>query len=55
MMTKQVEEILDEPHEQIVQRVCAVDVGRTRAQSAFAAPAASGTGRRVSKVWDVPA
>ena len=55
MMTKQVEEILDEPHEQIVQRVCAIDVGKDSGTVCVRVPAASGTGRRVSKVWDVPA
>mgnify|MGYP002134980661 CR=1 FL=1 len=55
MMTKQVEEILDEPHERIVQRVCAVDVGKDSGTVCVRVPAASGTGRRVSKVWDVPA
>jgi transposase len=54
-MTKQVEEILDEPHERIVQRVCAVDVGKDSGTVCVRVPAASGTGRRVSKVWDVPA
>ena len=28
MMTREPEEILDEPHEQIMERVCAIDVAK---------------------------
>ena len=55
MMTREPEEILDEPHEQIMQRVCAIDVGKDSGKVCVRLPAESGSGRRVSKVWDVPA
>jgi transposase len=54
-MTREPEEILDEPHEQIMQRVCAIDVGKDSGKVCVRLPAESGSGRRVSKVWDVPA
>ena len=55
VMTREPEEILDEPHEQIMQRVCAIDVGKDSGKVCVRLPAESGSGRRVSKVWDVPA
>ena len=55
MVINRVEEILDEPFEQIVQRVCAIDVAKDSGKVCVRTPAESGSGRRVSKVWDVPA
>ena len=55
VMTREPEEILDEPHEQIMQRVCAIDVAKDSGKVCVRLPAESGSGRRVSKVWDVPA
>ena len=49
------EEILDEAHEQLLQRVCAIDVAKDSGKVCVRLPAESGSGRRVSKVWDVPA
>ena len=55
MVTNRVEEILDEPYEQVAQRVCAIDVAKDSGKVCVRTPAESGSGRRVSKVWDVPA
>lgn len=55
VVINRVEEILDEPFEQIVQRVCAIDVAKDSGKVCVRTPAESGSGRRVSKVWDVPA
>ena len=55
MVINRIEEILDEPFEQIVQRVCAIDVAKDSGKVCVRTPAESGSGRRVSKVWDVPA
>ena len=55
MVTKAPEVILDEAHEQIVERVCAIDVAKDSGKVCVRVPAESGSGRRVSKVWDVPA
>ena len=55
VMTREPEEILDEPHEQIMERVCAIDVAKDSGKVCVRLPAESGSGRRVSKVWDVPA
>ncbi|MGB8020012.1 MAG: IS110 family transposase [Candidatus Nanopelagicales bacterium] len=52
---KEPEEIPDEAHEQMFERVCAVDVAKNAGMVCVRLPAASGTGRRVSRVWDVPA
>lgn len=49
------EEIPDEAHERIFERVCAIDVAKDSGKVCLRVPAESGTGRRVSKVWDVPA
>ena len=49
------EEILDEAHEQLLQRVCAIDVAKDSGKVCLRVPAETGTGRRVSRVWDVPA
>jgi transposase len=55
VVINRVEEILDEPFEQIVQRVCAIDVAKDSGKVCVRTPAETGSGRRVSKVWDVPA
>lgn len=49
------EEILDEAHEQLLERVCAIDVAKDAGKVCVRVPAQTGTGRRVSRVWDVPA
>jgi transposase len=55
VVTKAPEVIPDEPHEQIVQRVCAIDVAKDSGKVCVRVPAETGSGRRVSKVWDVRA
>jgi transposase len=55
VVINRVEEILDEPFERIVQRVCAIDVAKDSGKVCVRLPAESGSGQRVSKVWDVPA
>lgn len=49
-----VEEIADEEHEQVLTRVCAIDVGKQSAKVCTRLPVGSRQ-RRVSRVWDVPA
>lgn len=49
------EEIVDEAHEQLLHRVCAIDVSKDSGKVCLRVPAETGTGRRVSRVWDVPA
>lgn len=49
------EEIPDEAHEQIFERVCAIDVAKDAGKVCLRLPVESGTERRVSRVWDVPA
>jgi transposase len=53
-LATQPEEIVDEEHEQILERVCAIDVGKQSGKVCTRLPGV-GPGRRVSKVWDVPA
>jgi transposase len=53
--SKEPEEIPDDAHEQIFERVCAIDVAKDTGKVCLRLPAESGTGRRVSRVWDVPA
>jgi transposase len=48
------EEILDEEHEQVLERACAIDVAKEFGQVCVRMPARTGA-RRVSKVWTVPA
>jgi len=55
VVMREPEEILDEAHEQIMERVCAIDVAKDSGKVCVRLPAESGSGRRVSKVWDVPA
>lgn len=52
---KQPEEILDEEHEQVLERVCAIDVAKASGKVCTRLPHAATPGRRVSKVWDVAA
>jgi transposase len=49
------EEILDEDHELVLERVAAVDVAKASGKVCLRVPAATGSGRRVSRVWDCPA
>jgi transposase len=51
----EVEEIPDEVGELLLERVCAIDVAKAAGKVCLRVPAASGSGRRVSRVWDVPA
>jgi len=52
-MVKMVEEIPDEDHEQVVQRVCAIDVSKASGMVCVRRPGSDG--RRVSRTWTVPA
>jgi transposase len=54
-VAKAPEEILDAEHEQMFQRVCAVDVAKDAGKVCVRVPASSASGRRVSKVWEVKA
>jgi transposase len=49
------EEILDDDHELVVERVCAIDVAKASGKVCVRLPHPSWAGRRVSKVWDVEA
>jgi transposase len=49
------EEIPDEEHEQLFERVCAIDVAKASGTVCTRVPHAGRPGRRVSRVWDVPA
>jgi transposase len=49
------EEIADEEHERIIERVCAIDVAKGSGKVCVRVPHASRPGRRVSKVFDVAA
>lgn len=55
MAAVEVEEIPDEAGELLLERVCAIDVAKAAGKVCLRVPAASGSGRRVSRVWDVPA
>jgi len=48
------EEIVDAGHERMLERVCAIDVGKQSAKVCTRLPGGS-AGRRVSRVWDVVA
>jgi hypothetical protein len=52
---KEPEEIPDEAHEQLYERVAAIDVAKDSGKVCLRLPAESGLGRRVSRVWDVRA
>jgi transposase len=49
------QEIEDEEHEQVWERVAAVDVAKASGMVCVRVPHPSGPGRRVSKVWEVQA
>jgi len=49
------EEIPDADHEQVVERVCAIDVAKESGKVCTRLPRESAPDRRVSKVWDVKA
>ena len=53
-MTTVPEEIADEEHEQVTERVCAIDVAKESGKVCVRMPHETRPGR-VSKVWDVPA
>ncbi|WP_322768352.1 IS110 family transposase [Frankia sp. Cr1] len=52
---RQPEEIPDQEYEQIVQRVCAIDVAKKSGKVCTRVPHAATPDRRVSRVWDVAA
>ena len=52
---QEVQEILDEEHEQVVARVAAIDVAKASGMVCTRVPHPSSRGRRVSKVWEVSA
>jgi transposase len=49
------EEICDQEHEMLLERVCAIDVAKASGKVCVRLPHESRPGRRVSRVWDVPA
>jgi transposase len=49
------EEIASEEHEQFTERVCAIDVAKASGKVCTRLPHESGSGRRVTKAWDVEA
>ncbi|CAG7640716.1 IS110 family transposase [Rhodococcus opacus] len=49
------EEIPDTDHELVVERVCAIDVAKASGKVCTRIPPQTRAGRRVSRVWDVPA
>jgi transposase len=54
MMSKP-QEIEDEEHEQVIERVAAIDVAKASGMVCVRVPHESRPGRRVSRVWEVPA
>ncbi len=49
------EEIPDADHESVIARVCAVDIAKASGKVCVRVPHSTLGGRRVSRVWDVPA
>jgi len=49
------EEILDDDHELVIERVCAIDVAKASGKVCVRLPHPSWGGRRISRVWDVEA
>jgi hypothetical protein len=49
------QEIVDEGHERIVERVAAIDVAKASGMVCVRVPRTSRPGRRVSRVWEVAA
>jgi transposase len=54
-MMSQPQEIEDEEHEQVIERVAAIDVAKASGMVCVRVPHESKPGRRVSRVWEVPA
>jgi transposase len=54
-IVREPEEILDAEHEQILERVCAIDVAKESGQVCLRVPGTAPGGRRSSKVWTVNA
>ncbi|WP_433609330.1 IS110 family transposase [Dactylosporangium sp. CA-139114] len=54
-MISEPEEIADAAYEQLFERVCAVDVAKESGKVCTRLPRPAAPGRRVSRVWDVPA
>ena len=54
-MSRVPEEIAAEEHEQVTERVCAIDVARASGKVCTRVPHESAAGRRVTRVWDVDA
>lgn len=54
-MKREPEEIEDEEHEQILERVCAIDVAKASGKVCTRVPHESRPGRRRTRVWDVDA
>jgi transposase len=49
------QEIVDEEHEQVIERVAAIDVAKASGMVCVRVPHDTVPGRRVSRVWEVPA
>jgi transposase len=49
------EEIPDEEHERLIERVCAIDVAKASGKVCTRLPSPGGAVRRISRVWDVAA
>ena len=54
-MKRDPEEILDADHELVIERVCAIDVAKANGAVCVRVPHDAKPGRRVSRVWQVPA
>ena len=54
-MMREPQEIQDEDHEQVVERVAAVDVAKASGMVCTRVPHPSRPGKRVSRVWEVGA
>jgi transposase len=55
LMMSKPQEIVDEEHEQVVERVAAIDVAKASGMVCVRVPHETRPGRRVSRVWEVPA
>ena len=54
-MMREAQEIEDEEHEQILERVCAIDVAKASGKVCTRVPHPSRPGARRTRVWDVDA
>lgn len=54
-MMSEPQEIVDEEHERVIERVAAIDVAKASGMVCVRVPHESVPGRRVSRVWEVPA